>query len=293
MGTAPLAGFAEALNPAACAQTARALAPVFSASAVEITGQQIPIDVGSDEVACGYAPLAMLAHRLGQQHGRALVALAGPPGSGKSIMATLLTQAVAALDAERDVRPAWIGLDGFHLPNAALDSRTVEVDGQAVAMRLYKGAEFTFDAPAAKVKFQEIAAGLGRPVAAPAYDRRRHEPAPDAVRVPAECRLVFVEGNYLLLAEDEWQGAPDLFDLRVYIDMAEAGCKPGLIARHLRGGRGPDDAERHYQRVDLRNRRVIEATRPRADLVVQKAAGHRVAGVLVQNPARIREIAGP
>ena len=267
------------------------LEPLFAIRSLEVTGQRISIAIGREEAALAYVPLSILALELGRRSGRAMLAVTGPPGSGKSVLAKLLTRAVEALDADRDVHPVWMGLDGFHYPNETLRGRTVSAAGEGqVPMKLYKGAEFTYDVEAAKAKFIEIRNAHGWSATAPAYDRSLHEPAPGRVLVPKRCRLVVVEGNYLLLDNGDWRGMADVFDLSIYLDAAAEHCRPGLIARHRLGGRGQADAEQHYERVDLRNARVIEATRSRADLVVEKGAGHRVRGVWVQHPRRVREL---
>ncbi len=274
---APLRSF---LDADAVAAAARAIAPALSDSEVEVTGQRIDAPVSEREIAELYAPLSAYLRRLARGRERVMAAVAGPPGSGKSLLASRLVRAVAALDGEERLNPVWLGLDGFHYPEAVLAERVVEVDGAPVRLKLYKGAEFTFDAAAAKAKFAEIRNGAGRPALAPAYDRRRHEPVEDAVLIPGDSRLVIVEGNYLLLDEGPWAGMPELFDRRIYIDMSLADCRPGLLARHIRGGRSRRDAERHHALVDARNHRVIEATKGRADIVVRKSARHELAEVL-------------
>ena len=276
------------LAPESLAEACDCLRPALQITSIEVTGQDIGIAVDDGEIARVYAPVATLAHGAGLRTGRAMLAVAGPPGSGKSVFAQLLTRAVAALDVGCYVDPVCVGLDGFHLPNDTLTRRTIAVDGEGhVPLRLYKGAELTYDVDGAKVKLDEVRRPPDSPVTMPVYDRRLHEPVADSAVIPASCRLVVMEGNYLLLDEGEWQGMADRFDLTVYLDLSADDCKPGLIARHRRGGRDEADAERHYRRVDLRNARVIEATRPRADLVVVKGSGHRAIDVHVQNPLRI------
>lgn len=274
-----------------CAQAQAVLGPVFAAGQMDITGQRVAIAINPAETTRVYAPLSVLALELGRRSERAMLAIAGPPGSGKSVLAALLTRAVQALDHDRHINPVAMGLDGFHYPNETLRSRRVAIAGHApVQMELYKGAEFTYDVEAAKAKFREIKAGHGRTVAAPAYDRRLHEPVPDRVLVPPQCRLVVVEGNYLLLDQGDWRGTASIFDLSVYVNIAPRHCKPALIARHRRGGRGQADAEQHYERVDLRNTQVVEATRTRADLVLDKSADHRAGELWVQHPQRVHAL---
>ena len=271
-----------------CAAAAEALQPLAEVDHLSVTGHRVPISVQAGEVETVYAPVALLVLRMALACDRVLVAVAGVPGSGKSVFAELLARAVTMLDRGQMLQPTCLGLDGFHRPNAELLRRTVSIGASpAVAMKVYKGAEFTYDAEKAKEVFATIRSGRGRVERAPAYDRGLHDPVPDAVAVPADCRVVVVEGNYLLLGDGPWRGMPDLFDLKLYLDAKPEHCKPDLITRHQRGGRSQPDAEQHYERVDLPNTRVVLATRPRADLVLQKAEGHRVLDVLVQNPQRL------
>ena len=288
MGTTQCDGLWRLAESERLAGDCHVLRPVLQIAGLEVNGQCVTISVNDEEIMRVYAPVAALALSAGLRSGRALVAIAGPPGSGKSVFAQLLTKAVGALETDRQGSPACIGLDGFHLPNDTLRRRTIAVDGEGdVPLRLYKGAEFTYDVDAAKAKLDEIKGSPDSAVTVPVYDRRVHEPVADGVVIPASCQLVVMEGNYLLLDEGDWQGVAERFDLTVYLNMSVEDCKPGLIARHVRGGRDEVDAERHYRRVDLMNARVIEDTRPRADLVVAKARGHRVTDVHVQHPQRI------
>ena len=290
MGTTRHDSLRRLVGPERVAETRDILRPALQIASIEVTGQCISVAVDERDIARVYAPVAALALCSGLRSGRAMLAVAGPPGSGKSVFAQLLTSAVCALDTDDRVNPVCIGLDGFHLPNDTLTRRTIAVDGEGlVPLRVYKGAEFTYDVDGARAKLDEIRRSPDSAVTMPVYDRRLHEPVAQGVVVPASCRLVVVEGNYLLLDEGDWQGMADHFDLTVYLDISTDDCKPGLIARHVRGGRDEDDAERHYRRVDLRNARIIEATRPRADLVMMKGSGHRAIDVHVQNPQRIGE----
>ena len=87
---------------------------------------------------------------------RALVALAGLPGSGKSTLAVRLAAEVNAAAGPNAM--VALGMDGFHLPKAAL-RRTP--DPEAAFAR--RGAPWTFDAPALVARLRELkdAAGAG------------------------------------------------------------------------------------------------------------------------------------
>ena len=73
---------------------------------------------------------------------RVLVALAGPPGSGKTTIAVNIVRALT--DLPSPPKTVAVSVDGFHLPLAAL--RELPNSDEAIARR---GAPWTFDAKAA------------------------------------------------------------------------------------------------------------------------------------------------
>lgn len=117
----------------------------------------------------------------GQQGNRVLVAIAGPPGSGKSTFAQEL-----AMRLGQDA--AVLPMDGFHLDNATLDR-----------MDLFqrKGAPETFDSEG----FVRLVRALRTQdsVAYPTFDRQNDRTIPDGGKIHAATRFVLIEGNYLLL----------------------------------------------------------------------------------------------
>ena len=77
--------------------------------------------------------VAALAAALGPRQGRRLVALAGPPATGKSTLAGALCERLS-----RDGQSAVVvPMDGFHLDNRILEAR---------GLLARKGAPETFDA---------------------------------------------------------------------------------------------------------------------------------------------------
>ena len=173
---------------------------------------------------------------------RFLLGVVGVPGSGKSTLAAAL-----AAGAPADLHARVVPMDGFHLSGASLAER-------GLADR--KGAPETFDGAA-------FAALLGRlrledgVVMAPAYSRALHEPVADACEVPAECRLVVVEGNYLEL----WPEVRALLDEVWFLEVPWAVARERLIARHVAGGRTVADAAAWVDRVDAANAVLVEGAR--------------------------------
>ena len=100
-------------------------------------------------------PLQTLLARLTPGVPRALIALAGLPGSGKSTLAARLAAEVNAIAGPGTM--AALGMDGFHLPKAAL-RQMLDLDA-AFARR---GAQWTFDVPALVTRLHELREASGR-----------------------------------------------------------------------------------------------------------------------------------
>ncbi|MBM4086416.1 MAG: hypothetical protein FJ272_16645, partial [Planctomycetes bacterium] len=235
----------------------RRAAPLFKDGFLTLASQRTPVQIPHEQLWSYYVPLArwLMAQPHGRQ-GRFLVAIAGIPGSGKSLMAEILRviltpmlavehgagrvdvlecslqdarvcglqQAEACTPAGKSVplgRAAVVGLDGWHFPNAHLLSHFVKDEtGNDVPLKTFKGAEFTFDAAKAKAAFAALKQQPTATLSLPVYDRQKHDPVDDAVRITPDDRLVLIEGNYLLLDKGDWAGMADLFDLKVFIDLA-------------------------------------------------------------------------
>lgn len=182
---------------------------------------------------------------------RIVVALAGPPGAGKSTLSERLLAALPAGEA------ALVPMDGFHFDNAVLD---------AMRLRDRKGAPETFDCAGLAASLRRIRSGEG-PVAVPVFDRQADLARAGAAMVAAEARYVLVEGNYLLLDRPPWSGLAPLFDLTVFIDVPIAELRRRLLARWRDLGRGEEAARAWVEGNDLPNARLVIAGRRPADVV--------------------------
>ncbi|MGV8949898.1 MAG: nucleoside/nucleotide kinase family protein [Cypionkella sp.] len=192
---------------------------------------------------------AEIRFRAGGQ-GRYLVALAGPPAAGKS---TLAERLVKALGKGAKAVP----MDGFHYDDAVLIAR---------GARARKGAPDTFDVQG----FLHLLRRLRREaeVAIPLFDRSLEISRAGADIVGPEDRILVVEGNYLLLDETPWLEVQPLFDLTVWIDVAEEELDRRLQARWARYGKTPEEARHWIDSNDMPNIRRVVRGSGRADLVI-------------------------
>ncbi|NQX14153.1 metallophosphoesterase [Microbacteriaceae bacterium VKM Ac-2855] len=202
----------------------------------------------------GVRAVADLIRSTSEGRSLTIVGLSGAPGSGKSSFADEL---VAAIDGA-----LLLPLDGYHLPQA----RLVEL-----ARRDRMGAPDTFDVPAFAGLLERLrSASPGDTVLARGFDRTIEEPVPDAVPLPiAEHSIVLVEGNYLLLDEDGWEGLGALFDLRLHLELDHDERMRRLEARHIRYGKSAEAAHEWAGGTDEANAVRIESAATAADALVR------------------------
>jgi pantothenate kinase len=183
---------------------------------------------------------------------RFLVALAGPPGAGKSFRSEQLFQAIdEALPGQVVVVP----MDGYHFDNAVLGEDLMSV----------KGAPHTFDAEGLRVDLERIRRA-DHSVAVPVFDRPLDLARAGGRLVRTEHRIVIVEGNYLLLDQAPWRELHSLFDLKVMLEVDDATLERRLIERWLTMGHDTDAARRKALDKDMPNARLVKTTSIPPDL---------------------------
>jgi pantothenate kinase len=195
--------------------------------------------------------LAEVIRRKAAGQGRFLIALAGPPGAGKS---TLAAELVGALGAGAKSVP----MDGFHYDDAVLIAR---------GARDRKGAPDTFDAQGFFHLLRRLR--VEDEVAIPLFDRDLEISRAGADIVTKDDRLLVVEGNYLLLNEAPWPQAAPLFDLTVWIDVPEAELDRRLVARWAHYGKTPEQARAWIDGNDMPNIRRVTQNSRAADLLLR------------------------
>ena len=197
------------------------------------------------------ADLALEITTRGAASDRFIVGVAGPPGAGKSTIAEGIAKAIGA-------GARVVPMDGFHLDNAVLDR---------LGLRARKGAPETFDALGFLHLMQRLRAG--QDAAIPVFDRNADLARAGADLVTGADKYLIVEGNYLLLDEAPWRDLAPLFDLTIFIDVAEAELDARLVARWHHHGKTPEAARHWIDSNDMPNiRRVTQGSR-QADVIIR------------------------
>ena len=192
-----------------------------------------------------------------QQGQRRVVAIAGPPGSGKSTIAKALVPLVAQAGVIAQVVP----MDGFHLDNSILLKRNL-LD--------VKGSPGTFDVRG----FAELISRLGNEpeIIFPNFDRDKDLAIAGAGFVSEECDLVLVEGNYLLLDAPFWRDLWKYWDFSIFLDVETKLLQERLMQRWLDQGLSLDEARRRVNDNDLVNLKTVVCSSSVADFTFSNSS---------------------
>jgi pantothenate kinase len=211
------------------------------------------------------ADLTALAERalaLAPEGGRAVLGVAGSPGSGKTTLARAIADRVDELVGAGTA--VHLPMDGFHLANATLD---------ALGRHDRKGAIDTFDGYGFVALLRRVRDETGNTVYAPAFERTVDEPVAGSIPIPPATRLVVTEGNYLLVDQEPWSGIQALLAESWFVATPEEERLRRLVDRHTRYGRTVEAAIAWARDVDGANAVLIEASQGRATLVVDGTTG--------------------
>ncbi|MER9289045.1 nucleoside triphosphate hydrolase [Mesorhizobium sp. M0510] len=203
--------------------------------------------------------IAHLAATIFKRAGKAnrfIVAIAGPPGSGKSTLSARLHELLP--EGASEVVP----MDGFHYDDAVLERR---------GLRPPNGAPETFDFAGFETLLKRIRAGEAD-IAIPVFDRSMELSRAAASIVATETKFILVEGNYLLLDEEPWSRLAPLFDFSIFVDVPRNELERRLMERWHGHGRSDEDARAWIASNDLPNIERVLARRRAADLVIGLSA---------------------
>ena len=184
---------------------------------------------------------------------RQLIAVAGPPASGKSTLAAAL---VEHLNQNAKIA-ALIPMDGFHLDNHILTTR---------GLLARKGAPETFDAAGFIHMIQRLA--TEDEVVIPVFDRAQDIAIAGAQSVGADTKIAVVEGNYLLLTEPPWECLQAFWDLSIYLDVPLDEIERRSVQRWLDHDMSPEDAVARARSNDVPNAVRVSRNNTSADIIL-------------------------
>lgn len=196
---------------------------------------------------------------------RILIALAGPPGSGKSTIAENIIQKLRDIPLSPSI--CVVGLDGFHLTRDQLHA--LPNASEAFARR---GAPWTFDAAGAAHLVHQLRSSFRLyDVVVPTFDHQLKDPLAGGLVLAQDTEVCIVEGNYVLSDEGAWADLAGLMDERWLIDVDEALARRRIAARHVAAGIEPtlELALARADGNDLPNGRfVMEHSKGRYDRII-------------------------
>ncbi|XP_009589139.2 putative uridine kinase C227.14 [Nicotiana tabacum] len=237
-----------------------------------------------DALAEHLVPTAAAASSPNFKH---IVGLAGPPGAGKSTVASevakrvnkLWPQKACSFDSQVDPPEVAIVLpmDGFHLYRHQLDA--MEDPKEAHARR---GAPWTFD-PNLLLQCLKTLKDQGS-VYCPSFDHGVGDPIEDDIFVNLQHKIVIVEGNYLLLGDGAWKEVSSMFDEKWFVDVDIEKAMQRVLKRHISTGKAPDVAKWRIDYNDRPNAELIMKSKKNADLVIKSVDELRLS--LEENVAR-------
>ncbi len=185
---------------------------------------------------------------------RFLVAVAGPPGAGKSTLAEAIARHLSAQGEPAEVLP----MDGFHMDNSVLQEKGI---------LLRKGSPPSFDVRGFSDILKAVRGGQEE-VLVPVFDRSRELAIAAARAIPPTCRIVVVEGNYLLLQQERWSELRALFDYAVMLAPPFEELERRLTARWHYYGLSGEALHTKLHGNDLPNVQLVLSQSSGADLVL-------------------------
>jgi pantothenate kinase len=190
-------------------------------------------------------PKALSDYIIANSEGRKryIVAIAGPPGAGKSTFA----QALLLLLKEKSIQAKIISMDGFHLDNSILVDRNL-LDR--------KGAPATFDT-AGFIHLMNRLSNFEDDVVIPEFDRNKDLSIAGSCIISTKDKVLIVEGNYLLIEEEPWTKLKKTWDQTIFINPGIDTLEQRLLNRWLMHGLDTQDAKKRTLSNDLPNARYV------------------------------------
>ncbi len=204
-----------------------------------------------------------------QQKNRYIIALAGPPGSGKSSISALLKK----LSIEYyGVKIITLPMDGFHHTNEYLKSHYINYKGKKISLYELKGAPESYN-------IEKYTHFIKRLTLAddnfywPVYSRIKHEPVEKGILIKPEDKIFIIEGNYLLIGNKKWNNVENLYNKKLFLRpsiILKFKLKKRIIDRKIRGGYSKKEAKKHFRLTDRKNIKIVLKESKNYDILIKQ-----------------------
>jgi len=185
---------------------------------------------------------------------RTIIGIVGKPGAGKSTVVSKIQNRFSADEV------AIIPMDGYHLSNEEL----IEL-----GRRHRKGAPDTFDVAEFISLITKVKNEIAKDHTFPIFHREIEVSKADEGLVPSNVKVIVIEGNYLFSEEHGWGEVFPLLDQSWFIEIDDEVRMQRLIARHIKYGKSPQEAEDWSRGSDEANARFIAKTASRAERIIK------------------------
>ena len=182
---------------------------------------------------------------------RNIIAMAGPPGSGKSTIAEIVTD----LMNENLMKTSLVPMDGFHLDNKTLKRKNL-LDR--------KGSPETFDIKGLIELVKKLR--HKKNLIVPIFNRSLDEVVKNGQKISDKQDYIIIEGNYLLLNKDFWRELYNYWDYTIFLSVDNSILKSRLIERWLAENHTYSEAEIRVTKNDLVNANLVRSNRLEATL---------------------------
>jgi pantothenate kinase len=185
---------------------------------------------------------------------RTMIGIVGKPGAGKSTVVSEIQNRFSADEV------AIIPMDGYHLSNEEL----IEL-----GRRHRKGAPDTFDVAEFISLITKVKNEIAKDHTFPIFHREIEVSKADEGLVPSNVKVIVIEGNYLFSEEHGWGEVFPLLDQSWFIEIDDEVRMQRLIARHIKYGKSPQEAEDWSRGSDEANAKFIAKTASRAERIIK------------------------
>lgn len=188
---------------------------------------------------------------------RFIISIAGAPASGKSTIADNL---LTSLNENYPNSAAVIPMDGFHLDDDLLKSQ---------GLHEVKGAPETFDVGGFKSLLERLKANNEPEIIIPIFDRSLEISRAGAQAISSEVKYIIVEGNYLLLDQEEWKDMRNIYDLSVFVNVPMETIKQRLQQRWGDYNYSDLEIDQKINENDLPNAELVLRNSVKADYIIE------------------------